>query len=301
MIRIRLLGKFTVQSDGADVAGFEGARVQELFAYLLLNRGQIHAREALATLFWSESGPDQARKYLRQTFWHLQTALERSLSPVCGLLEVNNDWVRVNLEPATGVWLDVAELESAAIDAHRMTSSNVSSVDLENLQARVGVYGGDLLDGWYQDWCLLERERLQNLYLVLLDKLMRACEVLGYFEDGVALGARMLRVDQAREQTHRRLMRLHYLGGDRTSALRQYERCKAALQRELGVDPGARTQQLYAQIRTDSVVDPSKAASASSTQSTAILTHVLERLVALQSEVAALAHKVEDEVRLGAP
>ena len=37
------------------------------------------------------------------------------------------------------------------------------------------VYRGDLLEGCYQDWCLFERERLQNAYLAMLDKLMVRC------------------------------------------------------------------------------------------------------------------------------
>ena len=43
---------------------------------------------------------------------------------------------------------------------------------MHELRAHASVYDGDLFDGCYQDWCLLERERLQNVYLVLLDKEM---------------------------------------------------------------------------------------------------------------------------------
>ena len=46
-------------------------------------------------------------------------------------------------------------------------------------------------------------------------------------------------------------MRLRYLGGDRTGALRQYEACAAALQEELGVKPSASTLRLHAQILAD--------------------------------------------------
>ena len=34
------------------------------------------------------------------------------------------------------------------------------------------LYRGDLLTGWYQDWCLIERERYQCMFVSLLDKLM---------------------------------------------------------------------------------------------------------------------------------
>ena len=51
-------------------------------------------------------------------------------------------------------------------------------------------------------------------------------------------------------------MRLYYLAGDRTAALRQYQQCAAALDEELGVRPAQRTVRLYEQIRLDQVDDP---------------------------------------------
>lgn len=113
------------------------------------------------------------------------------------------------------------------------------------------LYRGDLLEGWYQDWCLYERERLQNMYLALVDKLMAYCEMHGSYEEGVEYGERMLRYERARERTYQRMMRLYYLAGDRTAALRQYERCVTALLEELAVEPTAYTQQLYQQMRAN--------------------------------------------------
>jgi DNA-binding SARP family transcriptional activator len=56
-------------------------------------------------------------------------------------------------------------------------------------------------------------------------------------------------------------MRLAYLAGDRTGALRQYERCFQALEEELSVRPGRRTEELHQQILddavdTDQIVEP---------------------------------------------
>jgi DNA-binding SARP family transcriptional activator len=64
----------------------------------------------------------------------------------------------------------------------------------------------------------------------------------------------ILRYDQARERTHRQLMRLQYLAGNRTGALRQFERCAAVLEKELGIQPAASTAALYEQIRDDQPV-----------------------------------------------
>jgi DNA-binding SARP family transcriptional activator len=96
------------------------------------------------------------------------------------------------------------------------------------------------------------------MFLMMLDKLMAYSEAAGRYENGISYGARILGCDRAREHTHRRLMRIFYLSGDRTSALRQYDRCVTALREELGVKPARKTTALLDQIRDDRVetVDP---------------------------------------------
>jgi DNA-binding SARP family transcriptional activator len=46
-------------------------------------------------------------------------------------------------------------------------------------------------------------------------------------------------------------MRLRYLAGDRTGAIRQFERCREALREEFGIAPGERTRLLYEQLKSD--------------------------------------------------
>src|SRR3712207_2418171 len=85
----------------------------------------------------------------------------------------------------------------------------------------------------------------------MLDKLMAYAESRRQYDTAIGYGTRTLCSDPAREQTHQRLMVLHYLAENRTEALRQYQRCVGALQQELDVEPARRTVELYEQIRAD--------------------------------------------------
>ena len=89
------------------------------------------------------------------------------------------------------------------------------------------------------------------MHLTILDKLVEHCISCAECEKGIAFGAQILRYDQARECTHRQLMQLYTLSGDRTQAMRQYERCVAVLDKELGVEPAASTTELYRRICDD--------------------------------------------------
>jgi DNA-binding SARP family transcriptional activator len=244
-LRIQLFGKLSVESDGRSLEGLDANKAQELFCYLLVNRDRPHPRESLAALLWGEAAGERSKKYLRQSLWQLQGVLDTGGAR--SLLSAEHDWVR--LESEGGLWLDVEAFERASRGARGESGVGLSPEQKEALAGAVALYRGDLLEGWYQDWCLYERERLQNLYLLMLDKLMSYCERRGDYDEGQHYGALSLRHDRARERTHRRLMRMHHASGDRTSALRQYERCAAALKEELSVAPDRRTNDLYRRIR----------------------------------------------------
>jgi DNA-binding SARP family transcriptional activator len=173
------------------------------------------------------------------------------------VLIIESDWVQ--LDPQANLWLDVAEFEQAFHSVQHLPDSELNRQDAQTLANAVNLYGGGLQESWYQDWYLYERERFQHLYLVMLDKLMDYREKQGDYAASLTYGTYILGCARARERTHRRLMRLHYLAGDRTAALRQYEHCVRALNEELGVGPAKRTVALRQQIAMDQLALPALA------------------------------------------
>ena len=248
-LKFRLFGKFSVERDTQVVKGLDSGKEQELLSYLLVRRDRSHPREALASLFWGDSSTEKSKKYLRQALWHLQAGLETRDHASPRVLLVQHDWVQLNWQG--GLWLDVAVLEHAFEATQSVPGKQLDKPSAELLKDAVKLYKGELLDGCYHDWCLFERERLQNMYLCMLDKLMGHCEQHQEYEAGLGYGSTILRYDRASERTYRRLMHLQYRIGDRTGALRQYERCVRALDEELGVKPERRTRAVYEYIRAD--------------------------------------------------
>lgn len=232
------------------VGELDSGKSQELFSYLLLHPDRAHSREALAAMLWGDASTAQSRKYLRQALWQLQTALEPVGDPTGSpAVLVEPEWIHINSD--ADIQLDVAEFEKAFSLVQGTPGKELDPEMVQTLHHALQLYQGDLLEGWYQDWCLYERERLQNMYLAMLDKLMGYCEVHAEYETALEYGMRILRKDRARERTHVWMMRLQYLAGDRTGALRQYERCVEALSEELDVQPAKNTVAMYEQIRAD--------------------------------------------------
>lgn len=257
-LNVQLFGKFSVWRNGQVLDGFDARKVQELFCYLLLHRDHSLPRETLAGLLWPDTTTLQSKKNLRQALWQLQSALGPQTEAVNRrILLVEPEWVQLNSE--ADFWLDVVVFEKTFNLLHKLPEQELDAQRVQTLQETAQLYQGPLLEGWYQDWCLLERERLQTMYLAMLDKLMSYSEACHDYETSLLYAMRIMCYDRARERTHRRMMRLHYLLGDRAEALRQYERCALALEEELGINPSKSTQVLYKQIQADQLDEPEPA------------------------------------------
>ena len=291
-LRISLFGKLAVRCDGRPLDGLASSRAQELLAYLVLRPGRRQPREALAELLWSESTPAQAKKNLRQALWQLQTAFEPARGPAGEpLLRLDTDWLSLN--PDSGAWFDVLAFEQACAPLRGLPGRALNAASAQQLADAAALYTADLLEGWYHDWCVFERERLQSLYLALLDKLVVYCELSAQYEQGIVFAETALRYDRADERTHRRLMSLHYLLGDRTAALRQYQRCRQALHSELGVRPARLTEVMHEQIRLDllgAALPPPSAQPASP-----LLLRTLSRLNEIHDLVATMRSEIEHD------
>jgi len=231
MLEIRLLGQFDVRLDGAPIE-VPSRPAQTLLAYLALNAGVAHRREKLAGMLWPEANDVQARNNLRYTLWQARKALGRGeASPETYLTA---DKITVTL----GVWCDAVEI---------LRPVNGGS-DPESLVRAASLYGGELLPGFYEDWVVLERERLRAAFESkvqrLLDVLARAerwAEVLEWSERWIAVG-------QASESAYRALMLAHGGMGDRAGVAAAFARCVAALQSDLGVEPSDQTRRLHVDL-----------------------------------------------------
>jgi hypothetical protein len=165
------------------------------------------------------------------------------------LILLGPGWLRIN--PVAGWWFDVDVLERAYQLCRETSAPALSDEQATLLELAAEIYEGDLLATWHHDWCIYERERLQLTYLAILDCLMGFCEARQAYARGVEHGQRILRYDPARESTYCQLMRLRYLAGDRTTALREYQRCETALRKEFDLPPSQQTILLYELIRAD--------------------------------------------------
>ena len=234
LLRIQLFGAVRVSHADQPRDARLIHTVQALLAWLMLNRRKTHAREALAGIFWGEEREDRARSCLSTALWRLRQALEPDGVPHGAYLISEPAAVGFNCK--SDHWLDVAAFEEGVAPLRTLRSGAGNGLDWSRAEAAIAHYTGDLLEGFYDDWALRERERLRLLYLECLTTLLRHYSETGTIDEALRCGQQILALDPLREDIHRELIRLHMRRGHRALALEQYERCRAVLDDELGVD-----------------------------------------------------------------
>ncbi|HEX2028745.1 MAG TPA: bacterial transcriptional activator domain-containing protein [Nitriliruptorales bacterium] len=254
VVRFWLFGVFRAASGGGQVLRAGSHKAQELLALLLLSPSASLSRDTVTEQLWPEADPAASRKAMRQALWHAHQSFDTAEGDDERLVVADEEQLGIN--PARRAWVDVDAYRAAVAPSEGTPADQLDANLLEDLTFGMQLYRQPLLEGWYEDWCIIERERLADLHMTALEKLSIAHELRGEHELAARWARELLIHEPAHERTHRRLMRLYYLTGDRTRALRQYQRCCSLLQDELGVKPAGRTEALAQTIRADGPVQP---------------------------------------------
>jgi TolB-like protein/DNA-binding SARP family transcriptional activator len=235
--RLILLGAFSFEADARPICKLP-RKAQALLALLALRDRPI-SRERAADLLWTRSGADEARHSLRQTLWVLNR-------------EAGGDLISTG---DGGLWLDHASFVSDAAEFVALAKA----ADRETLFRCAALYRGGPLENLssvspgFDEWILCERARLSELAMQVLRRLADAEAAARNFDAAVAAAARLVALDELREDGHRLLIQLLAAAGRRSEALRQFEVCAGILRRELDVTPDPSTLALLRRIRSGAV------------------------------------------------
>lgn len=221
-VELRLLGGFGLEVDGQRIEMTPAA--QRLLAFVALTpRGA--ERSYTAFQLWPEQSEERAKANLRSTLWRLSKA------PADLIVAT-----KTHLRLCPWVWVDVrhglAELAAAGNDAIVAAALPFQALD------------SDLLPDWYDDWLMIERERLRQLRLGSLEDAARAATAAGRFGQAVQLALATVSIDPLRESGHRLVIEAHLANGNRFDARRQYDTYLRLLRTQLGAAPSPQLTRL---------------------------------------------------------
>lgn len=246
-LEICLFGGLRIHQGGQPPATKLTHIVQALLAYLLINRRRTHPRDVIVEVFWGDYDDSRARNCLNTALWRLRAVLEPPGVPK-GTYLIANRAEEIGFNCDSDYWLDVAAFEDQVTPLLNIPIQAAESTHIERMERALLLYSGDLLQGFYHDWAIGERERLRDLYLGGYTYLMQFYKAQSRYAEGLNCGRQILRCEPLLEHIHRDMMLLYANSGQRTLAVRQYEFCRQILAKEMGISPMPETQTLFRDI-----------------------------------------------------
>lgn len=196
----------------------EGSK--HLLAFVALRRRRVERRLAAGTL-WPFCDEERAAGNLRSALWRLRRAGINVL--------VADKW---SLALSAEVLVDLHLTEQWA---SRLIEGRADERDLAVSPSVADAL--DLLPGLYDDWVLMERERLRQRILHALEALSERLAEMGRFADAIEAALLATSAEPLRESAQLALIRAHIAEGNLTEARRSYRAYRDLVCRELGVAP----------------------------------------------------------------
>jgi DNA-binding SARP family transcriptional activator len=216
---LALLKGFELTDDGERIA--VPLSSQRLMAFLALNQRPL-PRVYIAGTLWTDSSDEHSSGSLRSALWRLQR-------PGYRLLEVHGDHICL----ARQVQVDVRTVEMVA---RRLMDGRegVTTDDVHTLAS-----GGELLPGWYDDWILVERERLRQLRLHALETMCTRLVQQQRLSEAILAGLAAVEGEPLRESAHRTLINAYLAEGNCAEAVRQFRSYQRLIHEELALAPSS--------------------------------------------------------------
>jgi DNA-binding SARP family transcriptional activator len=250
-LQARFFGHFELLCDGENMPLGRNGKALTILKYLLANGTRPVSQDHLMGWLWPESNLKKAR-------WSLNSAihgLRKLLSGCSSSISTNYVFLEdgyYRLSPDVRVSTDVDDFDRHHDQGRRLEKESRKQDAAIEYEKAVGLYRGDyLIEDLYEDWTMVERERLANAYIDLLGRLAIYYMGVGQQQESIRACYKVLEKDRCHEDSYRLLMQCYARLGLRARALHQYRMCEQILSQEYGTSPSPETRSLYMRLLKD--------------------------------------------------
>jgi DNA-binding SARP family transcriptional activator len=250
-LQARFFGHFELLCDGENMHLGRNGKALTILKYLLANRTRPVSQDHLMGWLWPESNLKKARWSLNSAIHGLRKLLSGCSSSVStNYVFLEDGYYR--LSPDVGVTTDVDDFDRYHEQGRRLEKDSRKQDAAIEYEKAVGLYRDDyLIEDLYEDWTMVERERLANAYIDLLDRLAIYYMGVGQHQESIRACYKVLEKDRCHEDSYRLLMQCYVRLGLRARALHQYRMCEQILSQEYGTSPSPETRSLYMRLLKD--------------------------------------------------
>ncbi|SCF85257.1 DNA-binding transcriptional activator of the SARP family [Streptomyces sp. MnatMP-M27] len=224
---LTLMGSFDLRCEGKSVPISPAG--QRLLSLLVLSRRTL-TREYTAEKLWPDATGIRAAGCLRSALWRLPKLNRPLVIATPSTLQVSQD-IETDLVSTEDI-LYRAISWSQPSGRHSPQETPLPDVELAD-QA----LSSDLLPEAWDEWVIVERERLHQMRLHALESLACIHRSAGHFGQALDAALRAVAGEPLRESAHRQVIETYLAEGNTGEAIRHFEELRHLLHAELGLEP----------------------------------------------------------------
>ena len=226
------LGPFYCEYKGRRIDGdnWVSKRAIYVLMYLLQERKRTVSAEELVDIFWPESNLEDGKNKLYNTIYLLRKSLKKNGAPK-DIVESNNGGYMLN--KGYQIWTDWDHFEK---NISKLTSGE--EISIEELESLFKLYRGDyFISLKYEGWTEINREKIREYYLLLIDFMTNRLYKREKYRDVVNYLHKGIEYDPYRENFYLLYIKALVKLGRIAEAINSYKKCERILNEELNVPP----------------------------------------------------------------
>jgi DNA-binding SARP family transcriptional activator len=244
--QVRLFGHFEILCNGEPVGLGRNGKVLTIFKYLLAHRDRQVSRDHLMEWLWPESSLKNARSSLNVAICTLRRLLSECSAGLRNSILLEEGYYR--LCPSVWVVTDVEEFD-LRYERGRCLEKTNGNEGVAEYERAIELYRGEyLLEHLYEDWTMIERERLSNAYMDMLERLAVSYKETEQLQKCIRISYRILAKDPGHENAHLLLAEAYALLGSYGRALQQFRLFKGILKSTYGTEPSVETEERFEKV-----------------------------------------------------
>lgn len=242
-LSVFLFSAFAVARDGKNITSRLGGKARQLLKILAVNRTRPLTKDALIETLWPDADPSSGVTSLKVAAHKLRSALDPDRNGPEWVIAENGTY---RLNPEAPIWIDVESFRRHYERGRILQSKGCIEEAADELAGAEELYQGDYLEeDMYEEWAIVKREELRDIYLDTLQRLAHIAVHYNRYSDVIRYCHKIVLADPCREDAYRMLMRSHAALSQFARAGAWYAVCRTSLQREVGAPPSEETVQAF--------------------------------------------------------
>ena len=236
-LQIRTFGRFEAAVDGKSITNWNNTRAKNILKLLVIHAETTLSQEFFVEALWPDQPVDAALNSLRVAIYELRKKLQSVGATTGSQSPVSRLHGGYSLDLTRPIWIDCIHFQQLWELGRNHAANGDLLLASRVYEEAIELYRGDFLDeDRYEEWTLIRRERLLDIYLTMLEHLADIYLQHGEFLGCIQACQKILEKDLCHEGAYHKIIDCYLREGQASRAIRWFEICRNALLVELGCE-----------------------------------------------------------------